>query len=295
VEDIVSQVVDPNSPVPVGTDIGQISTEIKTMMAAADDDDDLYDEADGEAPPVTKVAITVVDSNGAVVATTELAPTEQSPSPSPKQPTPQAAPEVAPMGAPLSSAELKLASSTTSLASSTSSTSSSSTVFVHSAEVAPKEPVKSTTDASTTTDPKPADAKPDPKPADADADSKPTADAKRADADVKLAEAKAKWVALAEEMAEEVEEEVEEVLTPETKVRAELLEMGFDSELVATVLEKHGADLEACTRALVQLCEWDSMLADLEEMGFEDAALNKKLMVKHNGSVKNTVKDLIGA
>merc|ERR1719421_1528794 len=82
---------------------------------------------------------------------------------------------------------------------------------------------------------------------------------------------------------------------PATKeVAAELAAMGFaEEELVAQVMEKHGADLEACARDLAALTEWDAMLDDLAEMGFTDRALNKRLMIKHDGSLKRTVKDLV--
>jgi len=82
---------------------------------------------------------------------------------------------------------------------------------------------------------------------------------------------------------------------PATKeVAAELAAMGFaEEELVAQVMEKHGADLEACARDLAALTEWDAMLDDLAEMGFTDRTLNKRLMIKHDGSLKRTVKDLV--
>jgi len=35
------------------------------------------------------------------------------------------------------------------------------------------------------------------------------------------------------------------------------------------------------------------MLVDLEEMGFEDREKNTLLILKHDGSVKRTVKDLV--
>merc|ERR1712224_845254 len=81
-------------------------------------------------------------------------------------------------------------------------------------------------------------------------------------------------------------------------IATELLKMGFESKVVQLVLEKHRGTpahelLESCTRDLVQLSDWDSMLSDLEEMGFSDRELNTQLMVKNNGSVKRTVKDLV--
>lgn len=77
-------------------------------------------------------------------------------------------------------------------------------------------------------------------------------------------------------------------------VKAALGAMGFtDTPMVEAVVSKHGADLEACARDLAAASEWDSLLDDLAEMGFEDAELNKRLMLKHNGNVKRTVKELV--
>ena len=82
--------------------------------------------------------------------------------------------------------------------------------------------------------------------------------------------------------------------TVQTLLGPSLAEYGFaEDELVAQVIEKHGPDLEACARDLAALTEWDAMLDDLQEMGFGDRSLNKKLMIKHDGSLKRTVKDLV--
>jgi len=75
--------------------------------------------------------------------------------------------------------------------------------------------------------------------------------------------------------------------------------MGFDPKAIELVLQKHRGIyphtnlLETATRDLVTLSEWDTMLSDLEEMGFADRDLNAQLIVKNNGSVKLTVKDLV--
>jgi len=82
-------------------------------------------------------------------------------------------------------------------------------------------------------------------------------------------------------------------------VTEELLLMGFDPKAIELVLQKHRGIyphtnlLETATRDLVTLSEWDTMLSDLEEMGFADRDLNAQLIVKNNGSVKLTVKDLV--
>lgn len=85
----------------------------------------------------------------------------------------------------------------------------------------------------------------------------------------------------------------------EEEVATELMKMGFEPGDVNLVIEKNVAVqpptqlLEECTRTLVRLSEWEPLLSDLEEMGFSDRELNKKLMVKNDGSVKRTVKDLV--
>jgi len=79
-------------------------------------------------------------------------------------------------------------------------------------------------------------------------------------------------------------------------VKASLKAMGFlDDTMIETALAKHGEDLDACATALAAVSEWDSLLDDLAEMGFEDRELNKTLMLKNDGNIKRTVKDLIEA
>ena len=81
--------------------------------------------------------------------------------------------------------------------------------------------------------------------------------------------------------------------TPEG-VKAALGAMGFvDASMVEVVLAKHGADLDACARDLAAATEWDSLLDDLAEMGFEQRELNRTLLLKHDGNVKRTVKALV--
>ncbi|KAK9669522.1 hypothetical protein RND81_13G136600 [Saponaria officinalis] len=43
----------------------------------------------------------------------------------------------------------------------------------------------------------------------------------------------------------------------------------------------------------LDVSEWDSILEELKEMGFEDKDTNKKLLAKNNGSISRVVKDLI--
>merc|ERR1719231_2248833 len=78
--------------------------------------------------------------------------------------------------------------------------------------------------------------------------------------------------------------------------KAALLAMGFaDDGMLAAVIDKHGDDIEACARDLAAASEWDSLLADLEEMGFHNRSLNQALMLKHAGNIKRAVKDLVEA
>merc|ERR1719198_2488693 len=77
-------------------------------------------------------------------------------------------------------------------------------------------------------------------------------------------------------------------------VTRELAAMGFtEPGLVETVLDKHGADLNACARDLAMATEWDALVDDLHEMGFANRALNKNLLLKHDGNVKRTVRELV--
>merc|ERR1719235_2267654 len=77
-------------------------------------------------------------------------------------------------------------------------------------------------------------------------------------------------------------------------VAAELASMGFtDEPVVRFVIERNNAELEACARELATLSEWDESVGDLVEMGFDDVALNKRVLLKHGGSVKAAVKELV--
>lgn len=79
-------------------------------------------------------------------------------------------------------------------------------------------------------------------------------------------------------------------------VKASLEAMGFaDQAMIATVMAKHGDDVEACARDLAAASEWDSLLDDLAEMGFGNRELNKALMMKNDGNIKRTVRDLVEA
>jgi len=77
-------------------------------------------------------------------------------------------------------------------------------------------------------------------------------------------------------------------------VREALAAMGFiDEGMVDAVVAKNGDDVEACARDLAVASEWDPLLDDLEEMGFGNRELNKSLMLKNDGNMKRTVRDLV--
>jgi hypothetical protein len=114
--------------------------------------------------------------------------------------------------------------------------------------------------------------------------------------------------------AEPTSKATEQLATPAAAVSAptaglskakavkDLVQSGFvDEQVVATVVDKHTAadgsiDLDACVVELTALSdlEWDEMLDDLAEMGFEsDRDLNKKLLIENAGSLNQTVKSLV--
>jgi len=92
---------------------------------------------------------------------------------------------------------------------------------------------------------------------------------------------------------EAVAEATAEPEDPVQTVACELLKLGFEDDLVDAALAKHGADLESCKSALAKLSEWQTKLDDLSEMGFDDRGLNRWLLLKHDGSVKLAVKELV--
>merc|ERR1719284_421939 len=80
------------------------------------------------------------------------------------------------------------------------------------------------------------------------------------------------------------------------EVGSNLFEMGFtDASLVAHVLEKNGANLDACMHDLSAIQGWESQLSDLCEMGFADAEKNKILLLKNKGELKAVVRELVSS
>jgi len=86
------------------------------------------------------------------------------------------------------------------------------------------------------------------------------------------------------------------VISTEEQVLASLEAMGFtDAELNAAVIDREHAKLEACAGTLLALSDWSKELNDLTVMGFLDRRRNIDLMLKHNGDIRLTVKELISA
>ncbi|EFJ05566.1 hypothetical protein SELMODRAFT_236729 [Selaginella moellendorffii] len=80
-----------------------------------------------------------------------------------------------------------------------------------------------------------------------------------------------------------------------TSVEVEVMTMGFTNkkELIYELLEKNNNDFHRTLDDLVAAAEWDPILEELQEMGFYDTEMNRKLMIKNGGSVKRVVKELV--
>lgn len=86
------------------------------------------------------------------------------------------------------------------------------------------------------------------------------------------------------------------VISAEEQVTASLESMGFtDPELNAAVFERERGNLEACAGTLLTLSEWSKALGDLKVMGFADVRRNVDLLLKHDGDIRLTVKELVSA
>merc|ERR1712137_425230 len=86
------------------------------------------------------------------------------------------------------------------------------------------------------------------------------------------------------------------VISAEEQVAASLEAMGFtDPELNAAVIEREQGTLEACAGTLLTLSEWSKPLGDLKVMGFVDVRRNVDVLLKHDGDIRLTVKELISA
>ncbi|XP_008777228.1 protein JOKA2-like [Phoenix dactylifera] len=64
-------------------------------------------------------------------------------------------------------------------------------------------------------------------------------------------------------------------------------------DLNKKVLRSKEYNLEQFVDDLCDSAEWDPLLAELQEMGFSDNDINKKLLIKNGGSIKRVVLDLI--
>eukprot|EP00475_Leptophrys_vorax_P029528 TRINITY_DN4346_c0_g1_i1.p1 TRINITY_DN4346_c0_g1~~TRINITY_DN4346_c0_g1_i1.p1 ORF type:complete len:958 (+),score=154.88 TRINITY_DN4346_c0_g1_i1:403-2874(+) len=72
--------------------------------------------------------------------------------------------------------------------------------------------------------------------------------------------------------------------------------MGFPFRtLNRELLEASNYDMDAVVGQLLRLGEWQDKLDELEEMDFTDKEVNARLMLKHEGSLKHTVRELVAA
>jgi next-to-BRCA1 protein 1 len=59
------------------------------------------------------------------------------------------------------------------------------------------------------------------------------------------------------------------------------------------LLKINNNDMQRTLDDLVASAEWAPKLEELEEMGFNDKELNRRLMMKNKGSLKRVVKELV--
>ncbi|KAJ8563284.1 hypothetical protein K7X08_031736 [Anisodus acutangulus] len=85
--------------------------------------------------------------------------------------------------------------------------------------------------------------------------------------------------------------ELEEMGRVYSDLTSTLLVRGYDSN--KEILRMNKYDLEQSVDDLCGVSEWDPILEELEEMGFHNKEMNKKLLKKNNGSIKRVVMDLI--
>lgn len=79
------------------------------------------------------------------------------------------------------------------------------------------------------------------------------------------------------------------------ELQLHLLEtMGFTNRnLNSLLLDKNNQDLQLTVDDLLLGAGWDSLLKDLQEMGFSDTFTNLRLLIKNEGSIKRVVKELV--
>jgi next-to-BRCA1 protein 1 len=74
----------------------------------------------------------------------------------------------------------------------------------------------------------------------------------------------------------------------------QLASMGFDrSDLVEQVLRKNNGSVNNAALELLKLRAYDNQLNDLDEMGFHDRELNRRLLLQYEGNIKLVVRDLV--
>merc|ERR1712146_650816 len=83
-------------------------------------------------------------------------------------------------------------------------------------------------------------------------------------------------------------------------VMAELMAMGYDdTALLQEVVSKSEQEnagkacLSDCVHDLTLVNEWDYLLDDLSEMGFENREVNRSLLLHNKGNIKRVVHELV--
>jgi len=120
--------------------------------------------------------------------------------------------------------------------------------------------------------------------------------ARKADAALELRdELDEKARVLFAEVEEKHDSDWEHVVSKEEELKSRLADEGLvDEEMVAHIIALHGTDAaEACLEDARRLSAWTPAVEDLVEMGFEDVTANRKALLKHDGSIKAVVKELV--
>merc|ERR1711943_125435 len=118
------------------------------------------------------------------------------------------------------------------------------------------------------------------------------------------------------EAAAKAEAEVTDSLYPELpavpaadpvrdQLAQQLVSMGFDQIAAINAIEAANGDLDAALNMILSAPEpepepaemwneeWDLLLDELKEMGFEDETANREMISEHQGNLKDAVKQLV--
>jgi len=106
----------------------------------------------------------------------------------------------------------------------------------------------------------------------------------------------------AEKEAARVAEEADSVITQ--SIVQQLIAMGFEHSVCLDAVKASGNNIETAITFLLEAPaatepepawdgEWDDILAELKEMGFEDETTNMAMIKEKEGDIKETVKELV--